>query len=266
MAKKSLQTAFEAAWNPKHEPIPFRNPWGMKGAYTTTLIEINQIMPLFYEKHIIRLNESLEYLGLDNPFAESFIGERIQILMGKLKKPCLLRIAVATEGLFISSHLQTGKGADLAGRICKIKRHKPKAKSLMDIMLYNKLNQIDRNAEELLLINQDGYTLEGATTNLLSVSGKTIMAPTQESLHGITRQIIQENLPDHWRWESVDIKLADLNSMDEILLCGSGKEVARLVDLQGSKWRPSSNLAFKEIKDIYESAKKEWYQATIGRT
>ena len=24
--QKSLQTAFEAAWNPKHEPIPFRNP------------------------------------------------------------------------------------------------------------------------------------------------------------------------------------------------------------------------------------------------
>ena len=39
MASKSSTTACQTAWDPDQQPIPFANPWGRPGAYTTMLVD-----------------------------------------------------------------------------------------------------------------------------------------------------------------------------------------------------------------------------------
>ena len=81
----------------------------------------------------------------------------------------MLRTAVVPEGLFIAAYPQSGKGARLHGRLCRIRRKLPAAKSLLDTSLYEEMQTVNRNREELLLVSPDRHVLEGATTNLLFV-------------------------------------------------------------------------------------------------
>ncbi len=257
MDSKSSPTAFEAAWNPDCEPIAFADPWGKVGAYTTMLVDGSPPRPLFQDRHMDRLSQSLEHLGMANPYGGTFLEDSVAHAAANLgATPCMLRVAIVGEGLFLSSYPQTGKGAELRGRPCHARRRLPAAKSLLDVGLHQELAQVDRGTEELLLVSPQGHVLEGATTNLLLVRGDAVLAPMREALPGITRQVIEEHLPAQWNWESAEVRLEELPTMDEILLCGSGKEVARITHLEGIEWAPASARAFDSIAQAYEAAKQ----------
>lgn len=262
MDGKSLSTAYEAAWNPDHQPIPPADPWGRRGAYTTMLVEGRPPMAYFMDRHLRRLNDSIRHLGLHNPFPETFLRGRIETAAANLAAPCMLRMAIVEDGLFLTSYPQTGNGAELLGRPCRARRKLPAAKSLLDTGLYQDLQQVDRNCEELLLISEDQHVLEGGTTNLLLVQGHRIHTPSLHTLPGITRQVIEENLPRGWSWAPGNIHLDELPGMDEILACGSGKEVARITRLEGIDWSPVSDRAFRSISQAYATAKNQYRDGT----
>lgn len=256
MASKSSTTACQTAWNPDQQPIPFANPWGRPGAYTTMLVDGDPPTPLFLDRHLRRLKKCLGHLGLPEIFRDAFLEESIlETASGINTVPCMLRTAVVPEGLFITAYPQSGKGARLHGRLCRIRRKLPAAKSLLDISLHEEMQTVNRNREELLLVSPDGHVLEGATTNLLFVRGKNILAPEKDTLTGITRQVLEERIPEPWQWEVTDVHLDDLPEMDEILVCGSGKEVAQIINIADSEWKPRSNQAFMALSRIYGAAK-----------
>ena len=211
MASKSSTTACQTAWNPDQQPIPFANPWGRPGAYTTMLVDGDPPTPLFLDRHLRRLKKCLGYLGLPEIFRDAFLEESIlETASGINTVPCMLRTSVVPEGLFITAYPQSGKGARLHGRLCRIRRKLPAAKSLLDISLHEEMQTVNRNCEELLLVSPDGHVLEGATTNLLFVRGKNILAPEKDTLTGITRQVLEERIPKPWQWEVTDVHLDDL--------------------------------------------------------
>jgi branched-subunit amino acid aminotransferase/4-amino-4-deoxychorismate lyase len=256
MAKKFSPTAYQVAWGPDRNPIPFVDPWGHSGAYTTMLVDGTPPMALFFGRHRQRLRQSLGKLKLPQQFSESFIKNKILGIISRLEQgPYMLRVAVIKEGLFLSTYSQSGKGAELEGKLCHIRRKLPAAKSLLDMGLFEKMKTVDRNCEELLLISPSGNILEGATTNVLFVRGNTILAPTQGALPGITRQVIEEQVPEPWLWNADDVHLDDLHEIDEILVCGSGKEVARIISLKKIKWEPRSQKAFDTLSRCYKDAK-----------
>lgn len=256
MAKKFSPTAFQAAWGPNRNPIPFVDPWGHSGAYTTMLVEGTPSTAIFFDRHLKRLRQSLNKLKLPQQFSESFLKDTILGVISRFDQgPYMLRVAVIKEGLFLSTYPQSGKGAELEGKLCHIRRKLPAAKSLLDMGLFEEMKKVDRNCKELLLISPSGNILEGATTNVLFVRGNTIISPTQDALPGITRQVIQELVPEPWRWNADDVHLGDLHKFDEILVCGSGKEVARIISLSKIQWEPRSQKAFDTLSRCYKDAK-----------
>ncbi|MBT4223104.1 MAG: aminotransferase class IV [Opitutae bacterium] len=256
MAKRFSPIAFQGAWGPNRNPIPFVNPWGYSGAYTTILVEGTPSTAVFFDRHLERLRQSLNKLKLPQQFSESFLKETILGVISSCNQgPYMLRVALIKKGLFLSTYAQSGKGAELEGELCHIQRKLPAAKSLLDMGLFKEMQKVDRNCKELLLISPNGNILEGATTNILFVRGRTIISPTQDALPGITRQVIQELIPESWCWNTNDVHLDDLHKFDEILVCGSGKEVAQIISLSKIEWKPTSQNAFNTLSQCYKGAK-----------
>ena len=261
MDNKSSPIPCRFAWNPDRIPIPFVNPWGRSGAYTTMLVEGSPSIGFFIDRHLQRLRQSLDKLKLPHQFPETFLKDTIlEFISGYNRGSFMLRTAVVSEGLILSTYPQIGKGAGLIGKPCRIRRNLPAAKSLQDMGLYKQMKNVDRSSEELLLVSQSGYILEGATTNVLFIRGNSILAPVQDALPGITRQVIQEQLPKPWLWNVDNVHLDELNQIDEILVCGSGKEVARIIGLCKLKWKPRSQKAFDALSRCYNDAKLLYLQ------
>ena len=233
------------------------DPWGEAGAYTTVLVDGTPPRAVFLDRHLDRLEHSAGLLGLNSPLRRDFIREKVKEAAACLKSGTMLRVALVPQGLSLAPYPQSGKNAELVGIPETVSRHLPEAKSLRDTPLYQKVKEVDRNREELLLQDKDGYLLEGATSNALCIKGKKILTPESGCLPGITRQILRENLPiPPWQWCPAQIHMNQIHEFEEILLCGSGKEVARLVGIQGVDWKPVGDTAFKELAGIFKDAKE----------
>jgi len=248
--------SYAILWTPEGDTAQPMDPWGHEGAYTTILIDGSPPRPIFLQRHLNRLENSLALLKVSPVLPREFVEEKILEATSKLDAGTMLRVAIIPEGLSLVSYPQKGKNAELEGIPETVQRHLPEAKSLMDTPLKDRLQNFDRNRHELLLIDPDGYFLEGATTNLLFIKGNQILTPESHCLPGITRQVLSENLNGtNWQWCPAQIPMQQLPEFEEILVCGSGKEIARIDRIQGQDWQPSSRKAFEELSAIFEKAK-----------
>ena len=253
MAKES----YAKLWTPEGVEAPPLDPWGEAGAYTTILVDGDPPRPRFLERHLDRLEESCGLLEAEPPLPRAFVKSKVLEAADALESGTMLRVALIPAGLSLTSYPQSGKNADLTGIPETVQRHLPAAKSLMDTPLKNHLQNYDRNLHELLLIDPDGYILEGATTNLLFVKDHQIDSPESGCLAGITRQILRESINEsEWVWNPSQIHMEQLPEYDEILVCGSGKEVARLIRIEGHNWQPKQDLAFRELSQKFREAKE----------
>jgi branched-subunit amino acid aminotransferase/4-amino-4-deoxychorismate lyase len=248
--------SYAILWTPEGQAAQPIDPWGHDGAYTTILIDGKPPQPIFLQRHLDRLENSLSLLKVPQVFPKEFVEEKILEAASMLDAGTMLRVAIIQEGLSLISYPQQGKNADMEGIPETVQRHLPEAKSLLDTPLKDRLQNFDRNRHELLLIDPDGYILEGATTNLLFIKGRQILTPASKCLPGITRQVLSEHLNGtDWQWCPVNIPMQQLPEFEEILLCGSGKEIARIVSIQGKDWQPRGREAFEELAAIFERAK-----------
>ncbi len=128
------------------------------------------------------------------------------------------------------SHYQQGIAIVAVG----IRRNHPRALDPA-IKSSNLLNNIlavrearSRGAEEALLLNQDGFVAEGASTNVFAAKGGSIRTPPLSAgiLAGITREIVLELLPGLGIPSSEEpLRLSDLLSADEVFLTSTTREV-----------------------------------------
>ncbi len=254
MAKQT----YTILWTPEGKEASPIDPWGEPGAYTSVLVDGDPPRPLFLPRHLDRLEESARLLGLVSPLSRGFVEEKVYEAVSHLEGGTMLRVALVPQGLSLATYPQSGKNGGLVGILETVGRHKPEAKSLQDIPLHQKVKVLDRNKEELLLVDDEGYLLEGSTTNLLFVRGKEVLTPESDCLPGITRQVLRERIPmPPWQWCPARIHSGQISEFEEILLCGSGKEVARLVGIESLDWKPDGDLAFQELARIFSEAKED---------
>ena len=85
-----------------------------------------------------------------------------------------------------------------------------------------------RGAEEPVLLNQEGFLAEGASTNVFLVRGGTLLTPPLSAgiLAGITREVVLELLPGLGiPFGERPLHLEDLVSADEAFLTSTTREV-----------------------------------------
>jgi branched-chain amino acid aminotransferase len=184
--------------------------------------------PFRWPQHLERLQRGADFLNIKLPYSTEALRGFVDELIAKNKMPdALLRLTlsrgVGVRGyspkgancptIVMSLHPapshpfpSDGKGAGGEGSFPRwkliISSHRlPANEPLAQFKTANKLAQILARAEadaagadEVLLLNTDGYVVEGASSNLFWIAGDTICTPPLASgvLPGITRSVVME--------------------------------------------------------------------------
>ncbi len=90
--------------------------------------------------------------------------------------------------------------------------------------------------DEAFFLDQDGYVVEGSAENLFIVKNGKIMTPPSSAdiLVGITRDTIIQILKKEFnlKVQEKNISLEELENADEIFVCGTGSEIAGVVQIE----------------------------------
>ncbi|HEX5221632.1 MAG TPA: aminodeoxychorismate lyase [Verrucomicrobiae bacterium] len=173
--------------------------------------------PFRWWDHMERLRKGGDFLGIRIPFACKSLEKFAAELIAKNQMPeSLLRLTVsrgvglrgyspkgaATPSLVMTLHaLPPAPAAGGGWRLHTASLRLAAGEKLAQFKTANKLAQVLARAEaeaagadEALLLNTDGFVVEGASSNLFWVEGDTICTPPLASgiLAGVTRAVIVE--------------------------------------------------------------------------
>lgn len=173
--------------------------------------------PFRWTQHLERLHRGAEFLGLKLPFADDALGKFVAELIAVNCQPDGLLRLTLSRGVGVRGY--SPKGADRptlvmslhplpsvqeparGWRLLTTARRLPAGESLAQYKTANKLAQILARAEadavgadEALLLNTDGFVVEGASSNLFWVQSGVVCTPPMTSgvLAGVTRAVVLE--------------------------------------------------------------------------
>jgi branched-chain amino acid aminotransferase len=92
-----------------------------------------------------------------------------------------------------------------------------------------KLEAVDADVFEAIMLNTDGYVAECTGDNIFGVKGNTVYTPPVEAglLNGVTRRYVMQEIAPALGYEVRErmMRLDDLLAMDEIFLTGTAAEI-----------------------------------------
>ena len=247
------------------KPDLSREVWGVEGFYTTMCLELDTIgnpHPYFWYHHWERLKNTASRVGMSIPEEDWVLLQVKKLGWEFLEKypqltSCLVRFATTVEGFSFYAFYSKPAQDSLVGVLSSVSRMDPEWKLLRDLEFYKVLCSLDRQREELLLLNQEGRILEGATTNLIFKRGNVVFLSEKQNLRGITRKLLEPSLI---KWadkvEDQSIFLDQLSSIDEIVCLGSGKEVIGLKSIAEFDWKCGEERLCRYLKKQYSEIKK----------
>jgi branched-chain amino acid aminotransferase len=123
-----------------------------------------------------------------------------------------------------------------------------------------------RGYDDALLLNIQGNVAEAAVANVFLVSGRTLRTNDEKSsiLMGITRDsILQLATAEGFNAEVGTITVQDLQTADEVFLCGTACEILPVGELDGARiGRGSPGPVTAQIRSAFDRAKNgtasEW--------
>lgn len=213
------------------------------------------------DRHLARMYESARMLGLKPPLSRdrlrSVILEscrrsgltdgylRPLITRGKgdlgldpRKAPVASVVVIcSTISLYGKKH-ETGLTAVVASlRRTPAACLNPNAKSLNYLNnILAKAEATARGADEAILLDLDANVAEASADNLFVVRKGTLFTPpTRNCLVGITRETLMELAEGHYPVREQDFKLDFLLQSEECLICGTGGEVAPVIEVEGQR-------------------------------
>ena len=246
------------------------------GLFETVLICRGK--PFRWPQHLERLHGGAEFLGLRVPYADEALGKFVAELIAVNQLPeALLRLTlsrgVGVRGyspmgadnptLVMSLHPFPSLALPPRGwRLQTSSRRLPAGEALAQYKTANKLTQILARteadavgADEALLLNTDGFVVEGAGSNLFWVQAGTVCTPPMTSgvLAGVTRAVVLElcrelALPA----QESTVTPAELCQVEGVFVTLSTFGVMPAVELDGAPLRQSPlveklNCAYREL-------------------
>ncbi len=220
---------------------------------------VYEVIPVYYgaafrlDEHLLRLNNSLSAIRLDNPYSdekwatvlnqlieENQAGDQslyIQITRGVAERDHAFPETSAATIFAMSKPLPASQQApikaitlqDIRWQWCHIK-----STALLGNLLLRQ-QAIDRGCQEAILL-RDGVLTEGAASNVFIVKDGIILTPKKSNLilPGITRDIVVELAEENnIAIAETEISEQQLLSADEIWVTSATKEIAPVIELNG---------------------------------
>ena len=210
------------------------------------------------DEHVERLFDSAKGLALEIPLSRSEIKEAIVLTVRKNQlRNCHIR-PVVTRGpgklglnprrgvrpsLLILSYpfSPTHEGKPAKVIISSVRRKSPssvdsKLKSLSYVDFIVAFTQAAAlGMDDDILLDQDGYVGEGCGDNIAIIKGKRFSTPPPTAaLEGITLRTLMELCPQIGLSPDYrQITPLELYTADEVILCGTGAEIAPVAEIDG---------------------------------
>ena len=98
-----------------------------------------------------------------------------------------------------------------------------------------KSEALESGFDEAIVLSLDGHVSEGSAENLFMVKDGQVVTPpvTDDILEGITRRLVMNLLREELKMPVVErsIDRTELYTCDELILCGTGAQIAPVVEL-----------------------------------
>jgi branched-chain amino acid aminotransferase len=238
--------------------------------------------PFRWREHLVRLQGGAEFLKIKLPFTPEALRGFADELIAKNNLPdALLRVTLSrgvgvrgyspkgaeSPTLVMSLHPAPGsEGKGLRWKLITSSHRLPANEPLAHFKTCNKLAQIlaraeadDAGADEALLLNTDGFVVEGASSNLFWIEDDTICTPPLASgvLPGVTRAAVLEICHRlGLKVSEANIGVEGLKSSDGVFVSLSSFGIAEGVSLDGKACRQSP-LPEKIFRAYGETLKRE---------
>lgn len=120
----------------------------------------------------------------------------------------------------------------------------------------SKTEVMERGFDEAIVLNHDGHVSEGSAENIFLVRDGRLVTPSPSDniLEGITRRTVMQLAGDDLGIETVErqIDRSELYIADEVFFCGTGVQVAAVIEIDG---RPVGDGKIgpvtEKIRDLY---------------
>ncbi len=146
----------------------------------------------------------------------------------------------------------------------KIIRHNPKAKLTSFINdTYDIRKNITNSINEILLVNNDGFVLEGISSNFFAVKNGVIHTSESHILFGITRSIVISVIKNNRLKLSYDpLNIDEITAIDEAFLTSSSRGVLPVtnindVQINSGKIGKITELIYKQTRSQINSEIEE---------
>lgn len=220
-------------------------------------------VPVFIEKHYERLEKSFDLLNKNTSVSLEELKRLVKelckknnVLVGNMKLVCNT-IEDNKYFLYFIKHRYPTNGQYKEGVTVasfSFERENPNAKLIKSN--YKKITEkIIREKEvfELVLIDSEGYILEGSKSNIFMIKGDNVLTcPKETVLKGITRELIYDIcMENEIAIMEEKFPLTRINELDAMFITGTSPKVLPIVNLDGVK-HFSDNKILRLIHEEYD--------------
>ena len=237
------------------------------------VIRVENSVPLFYEKHFVRLKNSVELAGFITKINNTRMFIQIERLIsenkinkGNIKIGLLFnkKSKLLSTKLYFIPHKYPTKtdyktGVNIISYMAERKNPNVKYRNRT---LRDKTNEIikQNNVFEVLLYNSNKIITEGSRSNIFFIKNKTIYsAPENLILKGITWEFIieickEKNIPIIQK----NININDINNYDAAFLTGTSPKVIKINSIDNNLL--NDNELIQLIANCYDEKIEEYIE------
>ncbi|QEK11555.1 branched-chain amino acid aminotransferase [Crassaminicella thermophila] len=243
------------------------------------VIRIIDGIPLFLEDHLERFRKSLDLLGVKLEKSDEEIKAEIFELI-KINKCNQMNVKLLCSNLyekeqdffvyFVKSHYPEPflykKGIHTI--LFYSERENPNAK-VLNTSLRECVNEAIKKADayEALLVNEDGYIMEGSRSNMFFVKKDVVYtAPAKDVLLGVTRNYIMKVC------KMLNIKVVEkaihekeIASLDGAFMSGTSVNVLPIKSIDKIKMDSVDNQVINKILEGYLNEMKDYIKSQTAR-
>ncbi len=249
----------------------FKDPFNNGNLNIYEVVRIDDGIPLFFEDHLIRLENSFRIAGKKLFYSDTEIKDQVYKLIEINKiKEALIRIVFSFVdgnelGITVFQNRVTFPGPEdyKYGISCLLQyseRDNPSAK-IFNHEVRGKANSMinTRQVYETILVNSKNKITEGSRSNVFFIKNEVIYTTQDDKvLQGITRQkvieiIISLNIPLHYT--SVDIE--SIAEMDAVFITGTTPKVLAVNKIDEIKFKANNSL-IEQIMQVYDDMVEDY--------
>jgi len=207
------------------------------GAYTT-FRTYDHHKALRLRDHLERLKLTTQLAGKPLSIDQNLIRMYLRQIVDQFPKNLELRIRIVLdlfekpwEIYFMSEHLRTPGREEYQNGVklitCTLQRANPKAKLTQSIPRAEEIRAgLSEDVHEALMVDDDGYILEGLTCNFFAVKGGELWTNEESVLSGITRSLVLDEavrieLPVNFR----SITITEVPILEEAFITSSSRGI-----------------------------------------